>query len=159
MQIELLADHPHHIPELSKWYYEMWGQFMEGVDLQVETERTRSYAGRDGPPLILIALEEDELLGAIQLRHQELAIRKNYAHWLSGLYIKPSHRGQGLSEALIDALKNKAASLGIHALYLQTEHPTGGIYRRHGFQPVEWVRDHGIDLLLMHWQKASPSQP
>ena len=98
---------------------------------------------------VVIAQEENKLIGAAQLRFHEMDIYPDREHWLGGVYVEASSRGQGVAERLIGAIINKAKALGVTSLNLQTEDKSGGLYTKLGWQAVEQVTYHGIKVLVM----------
>ncbi len=70
-------------------------------------------------------------------------------HWLGGVYVTSEHRGKSIAQALVSAIIDKAKTLGVNSINLQTEDFTGGLYTRLGWQPVEQVTYHGIKVQVM----------
>ena len=69
-------------------------------------------------------------------------------HWLGGVYVSEARRGEGVASLLVDDVMARARAKGVEALHLQTEELSGGLYRRHGFEPLEEV-DHGNHRALV----------
>lgn len=148
IQIELLADHPDDADIVGRWYWEQWGK-VAGESLQASIDRTRTFMSRTGPPMIVLARDGDEWLGAAQLKVREMSIYPQYEHWLGGVYVHPRARGRGVGGRLVDEVMSRARAAGIGRLYLQTEHLDGGLYGRHGFEGLEEVVYHGVRVLVM----------
>ncbi|QQX80320.1 GNAT family N-acetyltransferase [Shewanella sp. KX20019] len=152
MQLFLLAEKPHALPQIAQWYSDEWGYIGEGrstVELEL---KLGDYLNHSKLPLIILAQTEGKLMGAAQLRFHEMDIYPNREHWLGGVYVAPAFRGVGVGKALVEAVIEKAKQLGVISINLQTEDMSGGLYSSLGWQPVEQVNYHGIDVLVMEKQ-------
>ncbi len=149
MQLLLLSETPEAIAQIAKWYSDEWGYIGAGRSTSELELKLADYLNSDKLPLIIIAQEENKLIGAAQLRFHEMDIYPDREHWLGGVYVEASSRGQGVAERLIGAIINKAKALGVTSLNLQTEDKSGGLYTKLGWQAVEQVTYHGIKVLVM----------
>ncbi len=71
--------------------------------------------------------------------------------WLAGLYVDPDYRKNGVGQALIEAVKDKARAMGYPKLYLRTEF-AGGYYRRLGWCHVQNAVDqYGLKPEVFEW--------
>lgn len=154
MDINLLKDKPDFIPQIAKWYSDEWGYIDDGSGIESRSTTTlelklADYLNVDTVPLMLVATKNRELVAAAQLRFQENKTYPADSHWLGGVYVSESHRGNGTARTLIEAILNKAKQLGIRQLYLQTEDLSGGLYKKMGWQTVEKVKYSGVHVLIM----------
>ena len=87
MEFVYLADYPEAIPIIAKWYYNQWGH-LHGLDSQKTSEEMLAdYLSWDTMPLLILAREEDEIIGAVQLKYYEMDIYPQKEHWLGGVYV------------------------------------------------------------------------
>lgn len=149
MEIVLLANNESALPIIAKWYSDEWGYIGEGRSATELEQKLSDYLNHDKLPLIILAQDGDELLGAAQLRFHEMDIYPERKHWLGGVYVASEHRGKGIGKSLVNAIIDKAKVLGVNSINLQTEDLSGGIYKPLGWQPVEQVTYHGIKVLVM----------
>ena len=149
MKFEYLADYEKAIPVLAKWYYQEWGYLNRDNNLEKVTAKLHGNLNKNKILLILLAIENTEVLGACQLRYREMDIYPEKEHWLGAVYVADYHRGTGIAEKLIDKTVSVAKQLGVEKLYLQTQHPSGGLYSRLGWQALERVNYHGLEVLVM----------
>ncbi|MCG9731992.1 GNAT family N-acetyltransferase [Shewanella sp. Isolate13] len=149
MKLLLLADNESALPQIAKWYSDEWGYIGEGRSTRELELKLRDYLNHNTLPLIILAQDGNELLGAAQLRFHEMDIYPEREHWLGGVYVASEHRGKGIANVLVSAIIDKAKELGVNSINLQTEDLTGGLYRRLGWQAVEQVSYHGIKVLIM----------
>jgi GNAT superfamily N-acetyltransferase len=149
MKLEYLADRQEFIPLLGAWYYQQWGHKEETRTLESETSKLQHYLNRNSLPLILLATNQDQLLGAAQLKYHEMSIYPEKEHWLGGVYVSEGHRGKKIARLIINKLISIAEDLGIPTLYLQTENLSGGLYAQLGWKPIEVVNYHKVDVLVM----------
>ncbi len=149
MELELLADNEKAIPIVANWYFEEWGHLKKGNALVEVTETLHDYLNTDKIPLIVLARESDEILGAAQLKYREMDIYPEKEHWLGSVYVSKKYRGNKIAEKIIGKLVSIAEKLGVHTLYLQTEHLDGGLYSHLGWKPIEKVNYRGLNVLVM----------
>ena len=152
MELEYLANNKKAIPILANWYFEEWGHLEKGNTLDKVTEKLHSYLNTDKVPLIILAIEEKEILGAAQLKYREMDIYPDKEHWLGGVYVSKKHRGNKIAEQVIHKVVSIATKLMVYKIYLQTEDLSGGMYCRLGWQPIEQVNYRGLDVLVMEKQ-------
>lgn len=139
----LLSQNPALLPVVAAWYFTEWGRHMPGRTEADECQRLEVFLHDAALPLLLIALDDGEPVGAVQLKFHERTERPERQHWLGGVYVRESHRGQGLAAVLVEDLMLRAAALGVRDVYLQTESDDGGLYRRLGWAPLESVEHAG----------------
>ncbi|PKG75519.1 GNAT family N-acetyltransferase [Shewanella sp. Choline-02u-19] len=149
MQLYLLAEKPQAIHQIATWYSNEWGYIGEGRSVGELELKLKEYLNHDKLPLIMVAFDKGTFFGAAQLRCHEMDIYPQREHWLGGVYVAPSSRGIGVGKALVEAIIEKAKALGVTSINLQTEDISGGLYRSLGWQTVEQVTYHGIDVLVM----------
>jgi GNAT superfamily N-acetyltransferase len=70
-------------------------------------------------------------------------------HWLGGVFVSSEYRGKKIASKIVIKLLSIAESLNVKSLYLQTENLNGGLYSLLGWQPLEQVNYHGVDVLVM----------
>lgn len=149
MELKLLADHQQAIPIIAGWYFEEWGHLESGNNLEKVTEGLNKYLNTDKIPLIVIAIEEKEILGAAQLKYREMSRYPEKEHWLGGVYVSKKYRGNKIAEQMINKVIILAKKFGVQHLYLQTFDLSGGLYRRMGWKAVEQVKNYNLDVLVM----------
>ncbi len=149
IQICTLAERPHHLATLASWYVNEWGH-LDGVNsIHEEIEKLSGFLNQDFLPLIYLAVIEDELIGAAQLKHYEMDIYPDKKHWLGGVYVADKYRGLGVAKQIIEVALEKARALKIPSLYLQTERLDGGLYGTMGWIALEQVTYKGDLVLVM----------
>lgn len=149
MRLDYLANKPEFVPILANFYFKEWGQIESERTLDSEIENIQGYLNTEEVPLILIATDKDELLGAAQLKFREMSIYPDKEYWLGGVYVSENHRGKGIAKQMIQELISIAGKLNIKKLYLQTESLDGGLYRQMGWKPIEKVKYKNSDVLVM----------
>ena len=150
VEFAFLADRVDAVPVIARWYFEQWGHLVEGDSVERTRERIEGYMNRDEIPLILVATNDGDLVGAAQLRYREMAeMFPDKEHWLGGVYVAAGHRGQGYASRIVEKIVEIAPTYGVDTLHLQTEALDGGLYARLGWKPVKQVTNHGLDVLVM----------
>lgn len=151
MTIELtyLTKHPQHIKQLAEWYFDEWGEYVENSSAIAFQEKLKAYLNIDSIPLIILAVEGDTLVGAVQIKYREMTIYPDKEYWLGGVYVNPSYRGQFIASQLILQAEKQAIELNISHLHLQTESLNGGLYAKLGWEIETQVNYRGVDVAVM----------
>ena len=155
LEFTFLADHVDAIPIISEWYFEVWGHLLQGDSIERTRDRIEDYLNRDKIPFILVATNDNDLVGAAQLKYREMAeMFPDREHWLGGVYVAANHRGQDYGSQIVEQIVKMAPRYGVETLHLQTEALDGGLYARLGWTPCTQVTNHGLDVLVMERQLA-----
>lgn len=149
MKFAFLADRPEAIELVSHWYYEEWGWLNPKTTPEGISRKLSFSLNRDKVPLILLAIDQKIVVGAVELKYREMDVYPDKDYWLGGLYVVPGHRGCGIGKQLVGQAANLAHVLGIKKLHLQTEKLDGGIYACLGWRPYEQTNNRGVDVLVM----------
>lgn len=149
MKLDFLANHEKYIPVLADWYFKEWGNLVDGSSVSSIASKLNDYLNTDKVPLIVLAIENNELLGAVQLKFREMTIYPDKEHWLGGVYVSPGHRNNGLAKQIVNQTVEVAQSCNVRTLHLQTQDLSGGLYKKLGWKPTETVNYRNVDVLVM----------
>lgn len=149
MEFVLAADRPDTIPIIAKWYFDQWGYRTPGVTVDRVRVKLEDFLNRDRIPLMVLAVADDQVIGAAQLKYREMDIYPDREHWLGGVFVLPEYRNKVVATRLIGRVVEIARSLGVETLHLQTERLDGGLYARLGWRVSEQVNYKGLDVLVM----------
>jgi GNAT superfamily N-acetyltransferase len=150
IEFKFLADCVDAIPIISKWYSDEWGHLAQSHTTERPRDRIEDYMNRDEIPFILVAMYDNDLVGAAQLKYREMVeMFPDKEHWLGGVYVAASYRGQGYGAQIVEQIVKIAPSYGVETLHLQTQALDGGLYARLGWTPSAQVTSHGLDVLVM----------
>ena len=153
LQFAFLADRMDAIEIVARWYYDEWNHVVRDDSVEQTRARVEVYTNRDDIPFILLATEDNEVVGAAQLKFREMAeMFPDKEHWLGGVYIAAGHRGRGCGSLLVQQVAKMAPTYGVQTLHLQTEALDGGVYARLGWTPYAQVNHRGLDVLVMERQ-------
>lgn len=137
------------IPKVARWWCDEWG-LPERHSSFADYVRELESLVPDALPFHLIAERAGRVLGVATLKmkvgHPAIAGR---SYWLSGVYVEPSARGQGIATALCRKVMEIARRQAIKRLYLQTEHLDGGLYANLGWTQVQAHDEGGVDQVVM----------
>jgi GNAT superfamily N-acetyltransferase len=126
LNFEFLVDKQEAIPIVAKWYFEEWGYNVPGNFIQKSIDRITSKVNREQPPLHILAVEDEKVLGVAQLKLHEMDIYPDREFWLGGLFVTPKSREKGVGLGLAKKIATIATDFGVKELYLQTEALDGG---------------------------------
>ncbi|WP_166377424.1 GNAT family N-acetyltransferase [Pseudoalteromonas sp. Z9A4] len=149
MEIVYLADHEDQIPKVAEWYFDEWGHLLENPLDNIFVSRLQSCLNKTKFPLVILAIDGEELLGAAQIKLNQMSIYPNKEHWLAGIYVEPKYRGNNVAASLIKRIQEIAITLRVETLHLQTEDLSGGLYAKLGWKPDECVNFRNIDVMVM----------
>jgi GNAT superfamily N-acetyltransferase len=149
VKYEFLADRPEAVNLVAGWYFEEWGRFNPEASAEKIATKISHSMNRDKLPLLLLAIDGDDIVGAVELKFREMDIYPDMEHWLGGLFVLPEYRGRGVGKMLASRVIGLAHASGVRKLYLQTEHLSGGIYAELGWSPIERVQYKGANVLVM----------
>jgi N-acetylglutamate synthase-like GNAT family acetyltransferase len=140
---------PHWISTIAQWQFEFWG-LLTGFDtlggyVQLLTGASKS----DALPRVLIAEEDGNLLGSVNLVACDCTVRSDLTPWLAQLFIAPEHRKLGIGAALVRAAQDSARELGFQTLHLFTSGTLPNYYRSLGWSEIETFSYHGRERTLM----------
>lgn len=147
--LDFLANHKNQIHQVAEWLNNEWGYLHPNRSYQDLCSQLESIVNIKTPPLHIIALDEDKLVGVVALKLTEMEMFPEREHWLGSLFVAPENRGQGIATLLEEEIVRLANTLSVSELYLQTEALDGGLYSRLGWKEREKVSDQGIKVLVM----------
>lgn len=130
--------------------YSIVSEYYEAVDVLVRDDRSafeREYFAKDAG--IWLATDNDEIIGCIALHR--LPNLDNGGE-IKRLYVRHSHRGQGVAADLLAALEAYAEGQGYAALYLDSKDdlmPAIRFYQRQGYLPCERYNDNPQATIFM----------
>ncbi|MBC8996078.1 GNAT family N-acetyltransferase [Pseudomonas sp. N40(2020)] len=148
MHIEYLCDRPEFIEELSELNFKEWGEFRPGDTLEARTERMRKACGKGAIPSVVVAIEDDRLLGGALLIDSDMKTRPELTPWLAGVYVKAEERGRGAASQLVNRIVEEAKALGVPQLYLYTD-AAKSLYARLGWEVVEELVYEDLPVTIM----------
>jgi len=154
MRFTFLADQPDALATIAQWYFDAWGYRVAGSSVDRIKARLQQALNRDRAPLLVLALDDEAIVGVAELKIREMDIYPELEYWLGGVYVPPPHRGKTIASRAVGRVVELAQSFGIETLHLQTEKLDGGLYGRLGWRPLAQVNYRGLDVLVMEKRLA-----
>jgi GNAT superfamily N-acetyltransferase len=118
MRIDYLSRHPHFLPTLADWMYQEWFH-KTGLTLEHAVEQLNLRLHEDELPLALVAFA-DEALGMVSIFEDAPPVGYELIPCLTGLYVAPAGRCQGVGSRLTQRALREARRLGHAKLSLYT---------------------------------------
>jgi GNAT superfamily N-acetyltransferase len=156
MQIDFLANHPHHIPLLATWHHDMWGVLDPTATLQGRIARLTSHVGCPAIPTTLIAFDGATLLGSASVVENDLRSYPHLSPFLASVYVAEAYRRRGIASALVQRVMAEVQDMGLAKLYLITPDQQA-FYGRLGWQPLQEMPYRGEAITLMVASLALPA--
>lgn len=122
-----------------------------GASAEAMAERLAQADRADRVPLCLVALQGPQLLGVVNLVHNDAEQHPDWSPWLAGVVVAEPWRGQGVGSALVRALLQQAQALAVAQVFLGTDGP--GFYTRLGAVLHQQVRP---DFCYLRFDLAPP---
>jgi ribosomal protein S18 acetylase RimI-like enzyme len=104
----------------------------------------------DGPGALWLAEDGAEVVGCVVLR--PLPEVAPDACEVKRLYVRPTHRGGGIADALMESLEAFAREAGYAAVYLDTKDDLAAairFYERRGYERIERYNDNPQATIFM----------
>lgn len=136
MEITTLSSRPEYIPVVAQMIYD---EFVIGTASKMTYEDCDSFFSQtndDHTPITLIAIIDNSCVGTVSLFEQDGLIRNDLSPWLASFYVDPTYRSQKIGESLMTSLLQKCRALGLHTVYLKTEH-TSLYYANRGWKLID----------------------
>jgi GNAT superfamily N-acetyltransferase len=149
LDFALLADRPETIPIIARWYFDEWAERSPGATVASICANLEKYLNRTTVPLLVLAVDHDDILGVASLKYREMDIYPDREHWLGGVYVPTVHRGRSVGSRVVENVVERARSLNVSTLHLQTDRLDGGMYGRLGWKESERVTYRGREVLVM----------
>lgn len=148
LKITHLFHQPQLIESVAQMIYnEFWVDVVDGMSLDDLVAHLRTATDADHIPLCLIALQDEELVGTVNLIENDDAARSHLRAWLAAMVVREDQRGSGIGTKLVNALLTEARWMHIPTLYFGTDGP--GFYERIGAIQHEKVR---ADFCIMKFE-------
>jgi GNAT superfamily N-acetyltransferase len=141
MRIDYLARHLHFLPTLAEWMYREWFQNV-GLTFDHAVDQLYERLHEDELPLALVAFA-DEALGMVSIVEQVAPDGCDLIACLTGLYVAPAWRRQGVGGRLCQRALLEARRLGHVKLSLYTPDQEAFYARLGWVKSVETVVETG----------------
>lgn len=120
MKIIDLRDAPQHLDTLAQWFFDEWGYLHPGQTLAEYRLGMNGYLSAAPIPKLLIALEDDAVVGSAALIAADMETHPELTPWLANVYVREDCRGRGLGRTLVRAIMAYARNTDALPLYLFT---------------------------------------
>ena len=117
-----MSDHPEALAKLAEWQHAEWGYLRPGDTLEKRMVRLAGMSKRDGIPLTVVGLEENEVLGSASLIEHDMETRMELTPWLAGVFVGEQYRRRGIGAELVRRIMTEGRRLKVPLLYLYTVH-------------------------------------
>lgn len=118
MRIDLLKNHPQHIPTLASWFKEDSPDYFRDQSLEdIAVEHFASRLNDNTLPISFIAVEDEIPIGTVALLAESVTTHKHLSPWLGGLYVHTAYRHQGIGSKLVRTGMEKAIVSGFDSIY------------------------------------------
>lgn len=148
MRIDYLKNNPVFESRLAELSGAEWQHLYADWDRESARREFESQRADGRLPLTLVALEREELLGAVSLVFDDLPGREDLNPWLASLLVFPGHRGEGIGSRLVGEAETLLARNGVLTAYLFTE-AASSFFERLGWRVVEETSCNELPVFLL----------
>ena len=153
MKIDLLGNHLDFMPELALLHFNEWRHFSPDQTLEDRILKLQAIAKSGDVPLVIIAIDNNQLMGSAALVNEDMSTRKDLSPWLASVFVKPEFRKNGVGTSLVRHIEGEAQKRAIQKLFLHTEHARN-LYASLGWHDLEECEYHGVSVAIMYKQFA-----
>lgn len=122
-----LRDRPEARREAASWFHERWGVPLAAYEESIDA----CLSGAGVVPQWYVVLHDDRIVAGCGVIENDFHDRKDLAPNVCAVYVDEGFRGQGIAGLMLRFVCEDMARLGIHTLYLLTDHV--GFYERYGW--------------------------
>lgn len=123
-----LREHPELLGTAAEWFHEKWGVPLSAYRESME----QCLSGRGPVPQWYVAQEAGEIIGGLGVIENDFHNRKDLTPNVCAVYVEEPYRRRGVAGALLNRVCGDMAGMGIHTLYLLTDHTS--FYERYGWE-------------------------
>lgn len=145
-----LRDDPALLDRAAWWFHEKWG-----IDEAAYRESMEAcLKGSQPVPQWYVCLEGGEIVGGMGVIENDFHDRKDLAPNICAVYTEEAYRGQGIAGVLLREVCGDMAALGVHTLYLLTDHHS--FYERYGWEFFCMAQGDGEEVPARLYRKITP---
>lgn len=123
-----LRERPELLDAAVRWFHEKWG-----IPEEAYRESMEASLRTDGPvPRWYVMLDGERIIAGLGVIENDFHLRRDLTPNVCAVYVEEEYRNQKLAGQLLNYACNEYAVMGIHTLYLATEHTS--FYERHGWE-------------------------
>lgn len=154
MKIDFLGNYIDFVPELAELHFDEWNHLSPEMTLEDRIIKLKEIALSIDVPFMLVAVENNQLLGSAALVKEDMKTRKDLSPWLAAVFVKTKFRGKGIGTKLITSVELEAKKRRKTELFLYTEHASK-LYSNLGWQDIEKCKYQGVDVTIMNKRLCS----
>jgi N-acetylglutamate synthase-like GNAT family acetyltransferase len=153
-EIIYLAERPGIINTIARWLYDEFYYLIPGKSIDYVIESLQGRLNYDKVPLSIVALNNNEILGTVSLKIDDMDICENLTPWLASLFVNKVYRDNGIGTLLVKSIQEIARHLGYEELFLYTP-GASEFYRRIGWITLEELKYKSKDVVIMNYSFKS----
>lgn len=149
MKLLKLREHPQLAGAAADWFHARWQIPRE----EYETSIRQCLKQPLSIPQWYVAMDNGCIIGGIGVIANDFHKRTDRTPNVCALYVLEQHRRQGIAGQLLQLVCDDMAALGIHTLYLITEHTS--FYERYGWTFLDMVEENSGEMIRMYIRENS----
>ena len=154
MKIDFLGNYIDFVPKLAELHLNEWKHLSPDMTLEDRAIKLKEISGSIDIPFMLVAVENNQLIGSAALVYEDMETRKDLSPWLAAVFVKPKFRNKGIGTKLIIRIELEAKRRWIKKLFLYTEHARK-LYSKLGWHGLEECEYQGVNVDIMYKQLSA----
>ena len=148
MKIKYLVDCQEHLPVISSWLYDSWGDYYPDSGREKWDRDLADRLNKEQVPTTFVAFEGGDAAGTASLIEDDLPIRPKLTPWLADVFVPRDYRSQGIATKLVERVTAEVRLIGLDRFYLFTREAKE-FYLKIGWQIREFTlyRDKEIHIM------------
>lgn len=139
-----------HLRALTHAHFTEWGHLSPAVSEERLYGRLARMCAAENYPLVIGAVDDGRLVGSAMLSSRDaLSPESGRKPWLTGLYVAPDRRGEGIARALVREIEQLAAVRGFAEAFLDCIPALEPFYTKLGYRRVDLRSYQDLVLVLM----------
>lgn len=139
-----VRERPGWIEQAAQWFTSKWHLPLSFYQESMETSLLPNHVV---PQWYILVTEEQKIVAGAGVIENDFHDRSDLTPNICALFVEKEHRNQGIAKEILRFIRNDMGKLGIHQLYLATDH--SGFYERYDWEFLTMAQDNeGISVYI-----------
>lgn len=128
LEFIFIREDPELAPYAAEWFHSCWG-----IPVSAYSESMKEcMAGKNAVPQWYVVRDGGRIIAGLGVIENDFHNRRDLAPNICAVFVDTEYRCQGIAGKMLDLVCKDMSSMGIHTLYLLTDHTS--FYERYGWK-------------------------